>query len=236
MKTYLTIVSVALILFSCSFASESQAALTTIGTATYGGVDYKLIWDNNENSVVWLDYSNSATTWAAQNAWAAGLNAELTYNIDAAYTVDWSDTGWRLPDTVDGPYEYWYDGTTTAGYNITTSEMGHLYYEEFGNLGLMDTSGNLPPPGWILQNTNGDFDNILWFTSWYWSGTEYTDSSNYAWRFSMGYGYQDIISKGDSGYGLAVRSGKVSALPVPGAIWLLGSAVTVLIGYGRRKH
>jgi len=98
-------------------AVNAQATLTTIGTATYGGSDYNLIWDddNNGNSVVWLDYSNDWPTWAAQTAWAAGLDGDLTYNIDSAYSVSWTDDDWRLGSTVDGVYQYGYDGTTMGG-------------------------------------------------------------------------------------------------------------------------
>lgn len=160
-------------------ASVSQATLLTIGTATYGGSDYNLIWDDNNNgkSVVWLDYSNSQTNWSNQNAWAAGLGSQLTYNIDAAYSITWDDAAWRLPATVDGDYVDGYDGTTTGGYNVTSSEMGHLFYEELGNLGYYDTSGNYPQPQWGLQHS-GDFDNLV--ASSYWSGTEYAGYTNYA--------------------------------------------------------
>ena len=67
-------------LFLLCVAGMANAALTTIGTATYGGSDYNLIWDddNNGNSVVWLDYTNARTNWSAQNAWAGELDSSLT--------------------------------------------------------------------------------------------------------------------------------------------------------------
>ena len=74
------------------------------------------------NSLVWLDHTNGQLAWQNQIDWAAGLDGSLTYNVDAAFTVLWDDTAWRLPSTVDGPYDHRYDGTTTAGYNITNSE------------------------------------------------------------------------------------------------------------------
>lgn len=88
---------------------------------------------------------NSVANWTAQNAWAAGLNGGgvLAYNINPGYTVTWNGN-WRLPTTVDGPWVWGYDGTTTAGYNITTSEMGHLFYTELGNQGYYNTSGEYP--------------------------------------------------------------------------------------------
>jgi len=232
-KRFLSVLATGL--FFLSMTGMANAALTTIGTATYGGSDYNLIWDddNNGNSVVWLDYTSARNEWTAQNAWAAGLDSALSYNIDdAAYTVAWDDTAWRLPGTVDGVYVLGYDGTTTGGFNITSSEMGHLYYEELGNLGYYATDGTNPQPGWGLHNT-GDFANLI--ESWYWSGTGYADNPDYAWDFSMPKGPQNRHYKQLDGCGLAVRSGQVSAVPIPAAIWLLGSGLTGLAALGRRR-
>lgn len=220
-------------LFMVGMSGMAQATLITIGQATYYGGDYNLIWDddNNGNSVVWLDFTNFPNNWSAQNGWAAALDSALTYNIDAAYTVDWATNEWRLPTTVDGPYLQGYDGTTTAGYNITSSEMGHLYYEELGNL----------EGGYGLQNT-GDFDNLTEFC--YWSGTEtaynyiYMDPlTDYAWVFDMGLGWQDLNVLHNLVYGLALRSGQVSADPVPepATIVLFGTGLAALVGYNRKR-
>ncbi|MEA1921465.1 MAG: IPTL-CTERM sorting domain-containing protein [Pseudomonadota bacterium] len=188
----------------------AQATLTVIGTATYSGTDYNLIWDddNNGNSVIWLDYSNAPAIWSSQMAGAAGLDGQLTYNIDPAYTITWNDAAWRLPATVDGPYVYSCDGTTSSGYNITSSEMGHLYYAELGNLGEYDSSCS-SQAGYGLQNT-GDFNNL--HESWYWSGTEFTavPVPAAAWVFIMSQGGQvRYITTGTGTYGLAVRGGQV---------------------------
>ncbi len=235
-KRFLSVLAAGL--FILTIAGSVNAALTTIGTATYddgsGAAEYNLIWDddNNGKSVIWLDYTHSRAIWSFQKSWAAGLDAQLTYNIDPAYNVSWDDPAWRLPSTVDGPREWGYDGTTTEGYNITTSEMGHLYYTELGNLGSYDTSGNCQP-GNGLNNT-GDFNNLIAF--WYWSGTEYARNPDLAWFFHMSSGSQGPLSKSSNyGYGLAVRSGQVSAVPVPGAIWLLGSGLAGVVTLVRRR-
>lgn len=76
-------------LFLLTMTGLAQADLTTIGTATYddgtGSKNYNLIWDDNNkgNSVIWLDYSNALTNWTAQKAWAAGLDSNLTYNLNS---------------------------------------------------------------------------------------------------------------------------------------------------------
>ena len=201
----------------------AQAQLTVIGTATYQGTAYNLIWDddNNGNSVVWLDYSNGLLAWQAQKDWAAGLDAQLTYDIDPQYTVTWNDAEWRLPNTVDGAWEYSCDGTLTSstatgGYYFTNSEMGHLYYTELGNPGYEHMSGGScqADPAWSsLQNT-GPFNNLI--ASWYWSGTEYAPVLDDAWYFLFANGNQyGVGGIGSSGYGLALRSGQVVSGSIP---------------------
>ncbi len=227
----------------------AQASLTTIGTATYNGSDYNLIWDddNNGNSVVWLDYTHPADIWLNQVNWASGLGSQLTVTLNPLYTtdIDWT-TGWRLPNTVDdgqmavlgfegdpngdGDYSY------TAGYNLPNSEMGHLFYTELGNAGYQNTDGSwntLPPaPDYFLQKTE-DFEHLN--SSYYWSGTEYAATTSNAWYFRTQTGYQHANSPKSSGFeALAIRSGEISVVPVPGAVWLLGSGLAGLVGLRRK--
>ncbi len=113
--------------------------------------------------------------------------------------------------------------------------MGHLYYEELGNMGYYDINGNYPQPGWGLNNT-GDFNNLVdW---WYWSGTEYANFPSDAWNFGMNRGGQNSNFKTGLEYGLAVRSGQVSvsSIPVPGAIMLLGAGLLWVVGLGRKRR
>ena len=221
-------------------AGQAQATLITIGTATYddgsGSADYNLIWDddNNGNSVVWLDYTNAGTTWAAQNSWAAGLNTALTYNIEPEWTVDWGSNDWRLPSTVDGPYESGYDGTTTGGYNITNSEMGHLFYTELGNPGFKGTDGVVPFE-YGLKNT-GDFVNLVDY--WYWSGTDFAASSSSDWVFGMQYGEQTTWGNSSPNLGLALRSGQVNAVqpvPEPATMLLFSAGLVGLAAFRTRR-
>ena len=159
-------------LFLLLIYSPVNATLITIGTATYNGSEYNLIWENenNGNSVIWLDYTNSADTWYNQVGWASGLNTigTLTYTIDPVYTVDWGV--WRLPSTVD-------DWKNSEGYNKVDSEMGHLYYIE----GITTSSSGL------FNNLSGDR---------YWSETTYSHISIRAWNFIMSNGFQGADDKG----------------------------------------
>ena len=190
------------ILFSLMMCGMAHAALTTIGTATYNGQDYKLIWDddNNGNSVVWLDYTNVPENWADQKTWAAGLDTALT-NIDLydGYTVAWEGS-WRLP--------------ITSG--ASASEMGALYEA-------------------LSSSTSSDFSNLD-SSAFYWSDTEHSDF--YAWCFKIGDGTQSYTVKGffSSVVGIALRNGQVSAVPIPGAILLLGSGLLAMAAAGRKKR
>lgn len=215
------------VLFLLMVSGAAHAELITIGMAQFVGIgsEYNLIWDpdNNGNSVVWLDYSNSGEEWSNQNAWAAGLDSALTINLYAGYSVIWNGS-WRLPSTVEEPLAWGYDGSTAVGYNITSSEMGHLYYAELGNKGYYATDGSNPQPGFGLANT-GDFKNLI-ATGWYWSGTEYAANPEGAWSFCMDTGSQDGHAKSYGFDGLAVRSGQVSMAPIP------EPAICLLFGVG----
>ncbi len=202
-----------LVLMGLLFMSGlAQAQLTVIGTATYQGTVYNLIWDddNNGNSVVWLDYTNAEANWQNQKDWAAGLDAQLTYNIDSQYTVTWNDAAWRLPNTVDGVWEYRCDGTETSatatgGFYFTNAEMGHLYYTELGNPGERSGGSCQHNPAWSSLQNPGPFQNLK--ASWYWSGTEYAASPDGDWGFYFGSGnqYRPILRA----VGLALRSGQI---------------------------
>ena len=200
--------------FLCT-AGMGNAALTTIGTATYGSTNYNLIWDNDNtgNSLVWLNYTNGNwTNWTTQTTWTASLESSLTISLLTGYSVTWTDSTWRLPATWGG----------TEGYNITTSEMGHLFYIELGN--PADYFSPFSP------NT-GIFENLL--VQNYWSGTEHAGVG--AYYFHMGGGSQNTHWKvSEIAGGMAVRSGDVSAVPIPGAVWLLGSWLLTMTGLRRK--
>jgi len=88
--------------------------------------------------ITWLQDANYAKTSGHDS------DGMMTWNN----AVAWADQlvyggydDWRMPTAVDGQYVFGYDGTTTVGYNITSSELGYMYYDNLGNLGYCDTSG-----------------------------------------------------------------------------------------------
>jgi len=185
-------------------------ALSIIGTATYNGSDYNLIYEASQG-IVWLDYSSYQNTWSQQMGWASGLNISgvLTYKWNQGITVAWNGA-WRLPSAGDNPQ---YD------YNQITSEMGHLYYESLGN-----SAGG--PPANVSP-----FLHLL--STHYYSGTEWSEDVGWAWNFWFTQGLQGLDHKAtDLRYALAVRPGVVvvdSSLPETSIVSILddnGMAVT----------
>ncbi len=205
-----------IILFAVTgLSSIACAGLTVIGTASYNGNNYNLIYEDDQG-LIWLDYSNRLCTgWDECVKWAEGLNAAgiVTYKFNPGVTVSW-DGGWRLPRTVDGERHYGYAGSTTAGFNIVSSEMGHLFYKSLGNSGRYDVKGKkLAGWGsdavWGLKN-KGPFSHL--YPDFYWSGTEYSIYDQRAWAFNFYFGSQgNGAFKSMGNYSaLAVRPGRTA--------------------------
>jgi hypothetical protein len=172
-----------------------HAELINRGTDTLGN---RLIYDTDLN-ITWYDFTNANAHWQVQVDWADALSVDFGGNI-------FDD--WRLPNKVDDIYVFGYDGTTTGGYNITNSEMGHLFYTELGNKGGLATDGsNVPSSERGLLNT-GDFQNLAFNV--YWTGTEYAAATDRAWIFAFDFGDQNrFVASGANCGGLAVRDGDV---------------------------
>jgi hypothetical protein len=143
-----------------------------------------------------------------QMTWLGGL-AFASYLNSISYG---GSNQWRLP-TSNGIFGY--DGT--AG-----NELGQLFYSELGG-----TAGNSIPNTATFNNEQAAV---------YWSGTEYAPPPLYAWYFLTSGGTQHLSAKLYHYYAWAVSPGQVPAVPVPGAVWLMGSGLLGLLSLKRRGH
>ncbi len=224
------------LVFVFGFIGSSNAALQVIGTADYqhGPVypveTFNVIYDSDA-SLVWLDY---ATTWkhsAALN-WVTqlgdGISGYYTLNVtlNDGFTTDIDfGSGWRLPDAGSNPQE---------GF-LNVGELGHLYYDLLGGLAGTD---NWFPDGTPFETLysgmnqwpGGQFD--------VWTGTPYSEHPTSAWRFDLnlgnsGHGFMEY----EFNFTMAVHDGIVtSTVPIPSALFLLGSGLVLLAGISRRNR
>ena len=207
-----------LFLLMAVLTGPADATLLDIGTAIYGGNNYNLLYDANSpfGSIVWLNYSNAPGTWSNQMNWASNLSGALTCNLIPGYSMNWSGD-WRLPIT---------DSVSPAnanglfGWNITSSEMGYLFYTDLGNT----TSG---------LTSKGLFTNLE--SGWYWSGTECI-TGRYAWFFGPPDGEQNYDDEPCNFLALAVHPGQLetASVPEPSTFFLLGAGLAG-VGFLRRK-
>ncbi len=190
----------------------AQGALVDAGNGLINDTTQNLVWTQDANLAATETFgvsglnADGSMTWDKARTWIRAMNL-ANYK---GYS-DWRL--WRATDTGSPGCDQAFSGTD-CGWNIdlSTSELGHLWYGSLGNIAFMDTSGNHPQSGWKAQNFNkGPFTNLTGV--FYWSGTEYAVSPfDRAWAFFTLDGDQSAALKARPQYGWAVRSGQV---PVP---------------------
>jgi len=230
-----------LLLSAASF--NSSAALTSY-TAGNVGLVYSSISD-----VTWTQDANLFKTLYDSN--------NNLVNLITAVTPSYNDPGYGLQvigdggaiddfDTSNGSMTWWggiafinylnsinFGGSNQwampsaganpiASYNQTNTTFGQLFYTELG--GTADG---------VIPNTS-TFDNE--HTSMYWLGTAWAHGRFSAWSFNALNGSQIPVDKFSKVYVWAVSPGQVTAVPVPGAMWLMGSGLLGLLGLKRRGH
>jgi hypothetical protein len=214
MKKSIVILSFLIIL---SFSTVVGATLIDNG----GG----LIYDTDFN-ITWLQDANYAKT---TNYSAADTNGRMTFtgaNTWAANLVFGGASGWRLPTAFNQNGT----GPDWGAYNVTGSELGHLWYTELNNTATALTNTgpflNIPTSGMPLKH--------------YLTSTVYAPlGGDWAYYFALHTGYSGVAYFGVGNdaylaYAWAVHDGNVgSPVPLPGAVWLLGSGLLGLGGISR---
>jgi len=114
-----------------------------------------LVYDKSRNLYWAKDASlGGLMTWNEVLVWIKTLNKE-SYG-------GYSD--WRLPSTLDGysenPLWDYKNGGNLAKYNVTVSELGHLFYECLGLQGLYAKDGTKNSEYGLLGNTETPFNDL----------------------------------------------------------------------------
>ena len=226
MKTLTTSIVLCTVL---AISGVAQASLVDRG----GG----LIYDDVLN-VTWLQDANYAKTSGYTNNTVSPTNNGLLYSgelnawittlsyYDSVRNVTYTD--WRLPTIAPSNgsnfnYNYAIDGTTDVGFNITSpnSELAYMFNVN-------------------LKANPGLFSNIQPGVYWFGDALGYAfyepGPFGYVWGFDMGTGFQGSYNSDGFSYGWAVRDGDVAVVPVPAAVWLLGSGLIGLLGIAQQRR
>jgi hypothetical protein len=121
----------------------ANAEFITIGTATYQGNEYKLIYDS-ELQVTWLDYSHEPDSFLNQKYWIDTLTKDLVYSLNK--NVTGFNPNWRMAAT-DSSKGYWY--------NVLLLNLGNSSQTGLANTGDFDHL--IPDKYWLNETTvSGD--------------------------------------------------------------------------------
>ena len=204
--------AVCAVLFSFITVSASAALFSRLGGAAAYDDVLDITWTTDAGL-------SGQVNWDNRVGWADGLGDANYLGVD----------GWRLASMSvsaglpTGATSTVVDCNTATELACRDNELGYMYWHNLGGTGD-DKRGNQTVDGVLLTDVQ----------AFYWSGTEF-DSFN-AWLFLFGNGSQLNLDESNNFYGWAVRSGDVSAVPVPAAVWLFGSGLIGLVGLARRKR
>ncbi|MBC8554067.1 MAG: hypothetical protein H8D23_31040 [Candidatus Brocadiales bacterium] len=200
------------------FSMQAHSSLSVVGQGTSADGTYSLIYDTDLN-VTWYDFTRNANSWQSQMNWADALTVTFgNSNFD----------NWRLPTIIDnGAPGTAYDGSRPKGYNVTNSDMGHLFYEELGNTGRYDTNA-VVEPFYGLSN-KGPFGSLL--TKPYWTNTLLAANTSNAWNFTFSTGEQSYAGKSGSRHAIALHEGNIASAitvvpePISSTLFIVSGAI-----------
>ena len=216
MKSFLRVVAY----LSLCISLNSFGALSDRGN----GLIYDDVLD-----ITWLQDANYAFTSGYSISNAVGEVEESQVNIQADGRMGWEAAttwvnqlsyagynNWRLPSAnlmnSSNPCEA-NDGSCDFGYNNTTAEVGHMFYNNLNNSALTPILTNIS----FTDSSSGlikSFINVKNDKYWYQDELE-SNSAEDAWSFDASDGDNSDDAKVDSSYAWAVHDGDIGASPVP---------------------
>ena len=176
-------------------ANANLPASNTFGLET--GVDLGTYPGDTSGYQAFIDPVKQDMNWPAARLWIDRMNA--------ANYLGFND--WRLPTTAVPDASCSYNPADSLGLSCTGSELGHLFYVEFG--ATPNESVYTGDPVELAK-----FSNIL--TLVYWSGTEHFPSPNksiYAYILDFHNGNQAALNKDREVFVWPVRDGDVGEGP-----------------------
>jgi hypothetical protein len=210
---------------SLGFTMAAHAALIDRGGGLIYDADRNITWLSDANYGAGSAFDDGFSTTDGLMTWQNAVNwaSDLSY-YDSVRGVTYTD--WRLPSTLqpDASCADQHGGGFSSGANCTGSEMGHVFYNELSGTAFSSIADSTDPD--LSLFTNIQLDG-------YWSGSDFdaTDAEVFNHRYGLQGPDQKIL-----GYGAwAVRDGDVSAVPAPGAAWLLATGLVALVGRARRR-
>jgi hypothetical protein len=237
--------------FGAIVAALCALCATTVHATLYDRGN-GLIYDSDQNITLLQDINYAVTSggtsgavnFQAANDWVSSLVYQGFDDWRLPYTPQMDATCVSVPTNDNLTYR-----------NCTGGELEKLYYDILGN-NWNGAYGNYDYSGYLSNNYNpfidgtGSFPNVV-PEKGYWTSTQFDPTldwpegvgmvpgtDNYHWLIYMNNGAKYVIGDGNKRYVTAVRDGDVfGAVPIPAAIWLMGSGLGSLIFLSRRaKH
>jgi hypothetical protein len=219
-----------LMLSTFLFCASSQASLTSIGNG--------LIYDDISN-VTWISdgyafTNNIASTTSNPTAdpyTGSLLGAVVTPSLGSPHTIATNDLSyqaglgrwvgsWLAATAWADGFNYQYGSQTISDWRLPISSEAQSLITQLGTgNGAIPPFTWIPPFYWTSNLTNGGANADV-------ARPLFGTIDNFALMNGSVPRYSNVW---------AVASGNVAAVPVPAAMWLFGSAMVGLVGFGRRK-
>jgi len=202
-------------IFSLGLVPAADAAfIGRLETFTGSGV-FQAYYDD-QLDITWAANPNInvSDTWDNQMAWVANLTIGGV-------------GGWRLPNMdVNGDGDIVLECSSVSQSVCADNEYAHM--TAYG-------AGSILGSG--VTSWDASIFNLIWYGG-YWSNTESSSNQADAWAFVLSgqpVGISAMPAKSNISNAWAVRSGDISAVPLPAAVWLFGGGLIGLLSVAARK-